>query len=459
MHPNGNVQVLTGITIAALGGALLEKKVVSVEGSSTVLTLCIASACSNCGWMLPTHHPIYDFCWSKLLPMSLALLLLAPDDYNDVTGVISASPSETISNDEDSSRSTDKIEEFSSPHEHSLKLNDKVRALGVPFFFGSLGSILGCIVASGLATISYKRRATNGIFKLAAMPVTESAIAAGCIVSSYIGGSVNFFATANVLRLKYGMDSSSLLTSMAAADLLLMALYFAALTACHSSPKLHVLFSDGVACKAAAEINSKEDLSILKNATEFHLAQHTQNECAIIRKDKLFAFIMKSGTSLFCIILALGIVALSNKCEKAMPVLPGISCAFVALLSSGTRQILFRLKKRANKMIQKFVAATSKTSMALSSLCFSFLYASIGASANIEDALRHGSAAFLFALVALVVHAMVIGLSSFQYNRLVQFLGSRLNRFKIKSIQLEDILVASNSNIGESYEFEMFYLE
>ena len=62
------------------------------------------------------------------------------------------------------------------------------------------------------------------------MPYAQrtTALLTGCLCASYIGGTVNFFATAKLLKDTVGGDAvmGSAFGSMAAADLVVMAFYF-----------------------------------------------------------------------------------------------------------------------------------------------------------------------------------------------------------------------------------------
>ena len=71
-----------------------------------------------------------------------------------------------------------------------------------------------------------------------------SALLAGCLCASYIGGTVNFFATAKILQQQSFSSSSvgSAFGSMPAADLVVMAVYFGMLQVASRSIKLHKLF-------------------------------------------------------------------------------------------------------------------------------------------------------------------------------------------------------------------------
>jgi len=76
----------------------------------------------------------------------------------------------------------------------------------------------------------------------------------------------------------------------------------------------------------------------------------------------------------------------------------------------------------------------------LSQLCFYSLFASIGMTADITTAVRDGPACLLFSLLALAVHMLVTLVGSW-----IVRTYSRRDR---QSIQLEDVLVASNAAIG-----------
>ena len=395
-------QVSMGLVGASIGGHYLEKKLkLEGMGASSVLTLFIAGMLSNTNLkLLPVQHPLYDICWTKLLPLSLSFLLLAPKVEN-IT----------------------KLEEETSPHRLKSKRNvdDVVVNLAPPFLLGALGSILGCILSYLLATKSK-------ISKMLLMQREEALLASGSIAASYIGGSVNFFATANILRESNGFESSTLLTSLAAADLILMALYFAFLSSCSSFSWVQKLFpeygvedNDDVDCEGSVEPGRTQPLGYLQLLLTF------------------------SG----CFLIASALLRFSNICQDLFPVVPGLNCLFIVLFSSVLRFVLQTQLKFSSGVLFTITQMSSK----LSTASFSLLYAAVGASANIRNALKNGVSSFIFAFCALLVHSIFIMITSSRYNNLFagtsdENIGQKVNKFRFRRLSLNEVLVASNCNIG-----------
>eukprot|EP01041_Mallomonas_annulata_P003286 gene3286-6510_t len=91
------------------------------------------------------------------------------------------------------------------------------------FIFGSIGTFLGAIISYSIVS--------NFIPK-DLLEVTK--ICCGCLSASYIGGTANFFEVGYILNKKY-QNSSKLLNIVAGADIAIMCLFFAILSAIQSS--------------------------------------------------------------------------------------------------------------------------------------------------------------------------------------------------------------------------------
>ncbi len=250
-----------GITLllSSVNGILFEKKNGS-GGGGHVITLLTAAFLSNVSQyiarrsnrssIIPVNHFLYDWCWSVVLPASLVFALLASSS--------TTSSSELSVNNEDMVK-TESLTATASSSSSKSKTNNEIiqnTILGMmlPFIAGSIGSILGCIASFHFIKMPYPREV--------------SAVLAGCLTASYIGGTVNFFATAQVV-LNNKKDVVATITgvgggggggggggrntnnyntigsafgSMAAADLVVMALYFAMLQTATRSKWLHQLF-------------------------------------------------------------------------------------------------------------------------------------------------------------------------------------------------------------------------
>ena len=405
------ISALATLSISASAGAVADKmKLFGGGGSGTVVSLLVASVLSNIG-LAPSSHPLYDICWTKLLPASLAFMLMSG-----------------FGGDDNGTSIQDTTED---------EVKSTIKTVSIPFAFGCLGSIVGCL----LSFVGSVLMSTNtGRWTL---PPLDAATAAGCLCSSFIGGTVNLFATARILGSgPNAIDLESLLGSMAAADLLVMALYFAGLTAAVKSSYLQRIFpgrqknarrvSEGGTAKI---VGAKEDASI-----------ESQVSASIGRQ--LYREIRPATAATFASALAFLIVSASTRFERSVYSLfgiPGMGCAAIAVLSTAVGWALRRIKilwtsekgqeKELFPWLQKEM---NRVCPRLSGLCFNLLFAAIGTAANVGVALRHGPASFLFASSALLVHFVTILLGSLAMTKIIP---------KVK-LSIEELAVASNAAIG-----------
>jgi hypothetical protein len=271
----------------------------------------------------------------------------------------------------------------------------------------------------------------------------------GCLCASYIGGSVNFFATASIissqLAVLFPMGSkemiSDLISAMAAADLLVMALYFVGLSAMLSVKKLKYVFPgrQWSGAKGGSELEDDINDPIY---TSGHIAMKDQRNHRLV------------GSAVLTIILVSSIVEASNTFEKyTSHLVPGLGCASVAVIGMFVNKILeiARTKaKRGKSQMAQFVSDFSndlrQIGGPMSKLCFMALFAAIGISANLDKAMARGVSTLVFAILALLVHFLTIGLGSFSVMKTMPKLirGS----ITIFPLALEEILVSSNAAIG-----------
>jgi len=375
-----SISALLALTVPTLAGFMGEKFVPNV---GILVTLVAAAVLSNLR-LAPLSHPLYDLCWTLFLPASLALLLLS-----------SASDSDSSLDDASSSLNDSQVV-------------DTVKTVAVPFAVASIGSILGCIV-SFLVCRQYPT--------LWLSP-TSAILAASCLCASYVGGSVNFFATANLLQTK----SSDLMTSMAAADLMVMAVYFCFLTAALQSKPLVRLFDN------QSHNQTMSDIVPVSDNMDIEVGDHNRKH---VPKDRPLSRIQTAVAAISAASLAWIIVQIANRVEDKLAAsirMPGTACAVIALLTT----IISRYAPRNSLWINMQCVASP-----LSQVCFHLLFASIGMSANIGTALQAGPACLLFSMTALFIHVVVTLGGSLVCKRI-------LNR----KIELQRVLVASNAAIG-----------
>ena len=207
------------------------------------------------------------------------------------------------------------------------------------------------------------------------------------------------------------------MSSMAAADLLVMAVYFAGLSVALRSSFLASLFQgkDKLTKEEThATFQDESDAGTTSEATET-----TQG------------FVLKVQAIGCVSVLGLLIVQASVAFEKLMaPILPGTACAAIAGLAPLVQRTLLNRRNSLAREMQTLARL-------LSEFCLQLLFASIGTSAKLGEALLRGPACLCFSLLALGVHITAA------------FAGSLLAKrwFRLPLV-LEDVLVASNAAIG-----------
>jgi hypothetical protein len=155
-----------------------------LQGIGALLTILTASFLSSAFGFFSSMHHIHDLCWSRLLPASLSLWLIASTVQEEFVDT--------------SSRGDDTLSE--------------IIAVSIPFALGCIGSMLGCLLSFVFCFCSRNNavRVHQHIFPgrqhffltpghLVLNPA-EAAVAAGCLCSAYIGGPWNYFTTMRILE-------------------------------------------------------------------------------------------------------------------------------------------------------------------------------------------------------------------------------------------------------------------
>jgi len=411
-------------------------------GGGNVVTLAVAAMLSNVG-LAPTSHVLYDISWTRFLPASLALVLLSSPSYKTLL-----SSSNDDENDSEGMGAT------------TNDTKNIVSAVSVPFLIGSIGSILGCLLSYFVFSPTQPpffnkfNLSFSLIPKSVMLQPAEAAAAAGCLCASYIGGSVNFFATARILSesklLEGSVDMSSLLGSMAAADLLVMVIYFASLTAGMKSKRLWAWFpgrDKGPSQATSAETSDNSNRDFVAISSDGVMSG--QRQISSQRGSSLIT------GGLVGALMAWAIVEVSIVLERALSFfVPGTGCAFIAVLGTVAKRILERVQtiyqakwKQNNPKGQWFYQLAEgirQTTSPMSDVCFYLLFASIGTSANLSECVRHGPSSLAFAMLALLVHVLFTLYGALCVSKIFPF--SRL--VKWFPLGLDEVMVASNAAIG-----------
>jgi len=429
-------------------GMTADKKVRYLRGAGTMITILVASHFSNLG-LAPTSHHLYELCWSKFLPASLALLLLSPSMPEDEQGKVDTSTSTPTTRTRDAAR-------------------EEISAVSIPFIIGCLGSIVGCLVSylmSELGRENHSRRHSHILVgrkhfywlpgHLLLKP-TEAAVAAGCLCASYIGGSVNYFATARIIAKSVDIPDFDGTTGVlggtfgsSASDLLIMALYFSTVTASLSSAILQRWFPGRVAVSQSIEDDDNSQDLTQSDIDELKLTEKSWRR-RVLAKILLKKRLWRRRLFALSIVLPLsfGIVEISDVVDVKAN-LPGMGSLSISVLATVSSRILQKSiafyearRKRGSVALLKEINSISGT---MSDICFYMLFAAIGSTANLGDAIRnggwHSASSFIFAAVALLVHIVVIITGSLGVEKLFP-------AFRFFPLGIDEVMVASNAGIG-----------
>ena len=409
---------LANLLVASSVGLYSEVKFSSVaeSGAGILVTLITASILSNTG-IVPYSHPGYELAWTAFLPASLAFLLLASSGEDDQNQ--SFSYSNTVTDASEAS------------------LVRRIVKVGIAFVFASFGSALGCLCSFKLC-----RQRIPGSWSLPppfCLPPHLAALTAGCICASYIGGSVNLFATARFafsnMSNTFGDGSGrNVLSAIAASDLMTMAVYFAGLAWCNQSKAAISLFEPE---------HSKTSFVQAENPA-LPSEMNSNTDKAKYKPEKS----SKALSAQYAITLtALGLIGhalvnISNSIERQVGI-PGTATGAITLFASLLSYFLYSFKFGSIQLPSSGKKKLRDSSTILSSVCFHIFFASLGFSANIvETASQYGAPTLAFCTIGLSVHVIVTGLLSLLWN---SFIGGK---FRSMSISLPDALVASNAAIG-----------
>ncbi len=332
--PSDNHWALLAVLLtAAIFGFWAEKTSWGAKISSAVATMFFTFFLSNLN-ILPPTAPLYDLVWSYLVPLAIPLLLLTT---------------------------------------HLGKILKESGSLLRAFMLGAFGTVLGTVVAIAIIPMGIEDWKLAGIF-----------------CATYIGGSINYASASKAL----GLEDGSLLSAGAAADNLLMTLFFLILFSLSSLKWIKKMF----------EFEEEERLNVEPQPSE----EEIPNDLRRMNPGQLaLAF---ASSALIC--------ALGFEVER-----------FLGLSGSGILTITL-LSMVVGTLFPKLFAEMG-TPKVLGIFLMQIFFAVIGASAHFATAIEKGPVLFFFAGTILTIHLAVI------------LIGGKL--FKM---DLRDLLVASNANMG-----------
>jgi uncharacterized membrane protein len=312
---------------AAAFGLWAERTALGSRLSGAVVAIATTFALSNLR-VIPADAPVYGTVWTYLVPLAIPLLLFKAD------------------------------------------LRRILREAGptlIAFAAGALGTVAGTWVAFQVVPLGPEGWKLAGVF-----------------CSTYVGGSLNYMASAETL----GLRSGDVLAAGVAADNLAMTLYFLILFALPSLPRLRRRF----------------ERRVLENDLEVDIG-----------KDGPRIGVRDMATSLAT---AAGVCALGYGAAD-----------LIGMNSSGILLITAIVVVLATAIPERLGALAGAHELGV--LMMQVFFATIGASASIALVIRYGLMLFLFAIVILAVHLVFI------------LVAGNLLR-----LDLAEIVIASNANMG-----------
>lgn len=378
---------------------------VSAKAGSALLSFGTMCLLSNLR-IVPCAHEVYDFAWGTLLPMSLAAVVLGcPLTARD--------------------------------EREGLAQKNEMRSVCIAFGLGACGSVLGVLVAYLAAT-----RVGLGIVSMNAKMAAQAAAA---LAATYIGGSANLFAVAGAVGLTSG--EGGVLSALAATDVLLMALYFAVLVVAHKSLKLQQMFRPSV---KAPELKADKAEPLRKLES---VAESATSAVKVMAKfedpsEKLAPLLNKqdrTAATLFTLVVARIVCLFGPAAQKLLPRAGGLDTMAITLGAVFIAQLIRKVNEDALATLQVIAPSTS-------AFLLTVFFGAMGAQARLTELSKGGPALVTFAAIAMLVHGLVIIFGSRFVNAIAKRMGWCASGDKDCKddgmISFDDVLVASNANIG-----------
>lgn len=334
IQPDQNLAIWAILLSAATIGFWSEQKRWGAKISGAVVTMLVTFFLSNLR-IIPVDAPAYSVVWSFLVPFSIPLLLFKAN---------------------------------------ILRIMRESGRLLVAYLLGALGTVLGTAIAYYLIPIGESGWKLAGVFS-----------------ATYIGGSVNFFATAKTIGLD--LESGDLLAAGTAADNLVMTLFFLLLFALPSIKWVQQIFPNYYFGQESAVVEV------------INYPHSPETPLSVLEMSQALAISGIVGA------IGVGIASLLD--------IPKAAILFTTIL-------IVSLATGFPQYLGKFTAGDK-----IGTLLMQIFFAAIGASANIWKVLEFGPVLFIFAAVILSIHLLFLLISG-----------------KLLRLDIVELVVASNANLG-----------
>ncbi|MBZ0184399.1 MAG: DUF819 family protein [Melioribacteraceae bacterium] len=310
-------------------GIWAEKTKIGSKLSAVVISILAAFVLSNLS-IIPTEAPAYDIVWSYVVPLAIPLLLF---QANLKKIIMEAGP--TL----------------------------------IAFIVGGIGTVIGTILSFYIVPLGAEG------WKIAAI-----------FCSTYVGGSMNYVAAAEAVKLQSG----DLLTAGIAADNLVMTFYFLLLFALPSA-------------KFLAKFYKTREVSDIESVNSSEIDEEAKISLIDLGKSLAISF--------FICTIGFALESLIEIRGSGILIITALVVALASLFPKSVGKI-----KGADKV---------------GFLLMQIFFAVIGASANIKIVLEFGPILFLFAALILSVHLLFL-----------------LTVGKFLKLDLRELIIASNANMG-----------
>lgn len=310
-------------------GIWAEKTKIGSKLSAVVISILAAFVLSNLS-IIPTEAPAYDIVWSYVVPLAIPLLLF---QANLKKIIMEAGP--TL----------------------------------IAFIVGGIGTVIGTILSFYIVPLGAEG------WKIAAI-----------FCSTYVGGSMNYVAAAEAVKLQSG----DLLTAGIAADNLVMTFYFLLLFALPSA-------------KFLAKFYKTREVSDIESVNSSEIDEEAKISLIDLGKSLAISF--------FICTIGFALESLIEIRGSGILIITALVVALASLFPKSVGKI-----KGADKV---------------GFLLMQIFFAVIGASANIKIVLEVGPILFLFAALILSVHLLFL-----------------LTVGKFLKLDLRELIIASNANMG-----------
>jgi uncharacterized membrane protein len=332
IDPNQQFALWSILFLAAAIGLWVEQTTWGVRISGISVTILVTFIFSNLG-IVPITSSTYDIVWSYFLPLAIPLLLLKADLWQII---------------------------------------HQTRPFLIAYILGVIGTILGTVLGYYLLPLGEAGWQIAGIF-----------------CATYIGGLINFAATAETL----GLRSGDLLSASVAVDNLVMSLYFLIILTLPSLKSIQRIFST----KRSYQNKNQEKIDL----ASFYHQEHLQ------------PFNISVLLTISAIICTVG-YGFASWLEYPQATILSITLVAIILATVFPHDL-------------EKIEAADKMGMLLMQIFF----ATIGATANIQIVLRVSPILFIFAVLIIGIHLLTLLLIG-----------------KLLRLDLAELAIASNANLG-----------